>query len=151
MRIGLFFSAVLVAIPFVACSGRVSPDIGDVDASAGDAAPASSDANTASDATGTVDANMLSCDQIKAQLDAMRPDVQLCCPFCNSQQCTKLADDVCCPISVTGPASKQFEDLVATYKAQCHPLCPATPCRTTGSGVCTSTDPNNPSAKGECQ
>jgi hypothetical protein len=139
-----------------ACSGRVaSPDVDDAsmssDASA-DAAPIPSDAPTSSgDATPNVDAAGVDCQALSAQLDALRTEAKTCCPFCNSLQCNKLVDDVCCPISVTGTPSKAFTDGVAQYKAFCNPVCPAIACSTQPSLNCVTTDPTNPSAHGICQ
>ena len=149
MRNRLAVASSLLAFVSAGCSGKISAADLFLDASSADDASSSDDATDA-DAGVAVEAGP-SCNDLAAQLASLRQEAETCCTFCNSQQCNVAVEDVCCPISVTGSPNPAFTDAVAAYKAQCHALCPATPCARAPSRSCVSSDPQNPSARGECK
>jgi hypothetical protein len=76
------------------------------------------------------------CDALRADIDALRKDVTACCPLCKSLQCFRVAQDICCPITVNGGPIEKFEDAVKLYRDQCSPMCPASLCHTEPTNVC---------------
>jgi hypothetical protein len=85
------------------------------------------------------------CTSMQTQLDAMRTQLQTCCPQCKSIQCQNKAQDVCCEITVNGSDVSAFEALVTKYQNACHPACPAIACLPAPSGICdpSQNDPQN--------
>ena len=123
----------LLTIPLLlaACGGKVSDRFPlDATADAGDTSDAGADTSTDDH-----------CIQLLKALEPLRTDARACCATCGSLQCDVSAEDVCCPISVTGKrlSSAKFVEAVQSFKAQCHPACPATPCPLVPSGNCNST------------
>lgn len=129
------------------CGGSVAT-VGD--GGVGDDASVS-DSSVTHDSAVLVDSAPVDCTALSAKVDKLRADALTCCPFCNSIQCSVAVEDVCCPISITAPSAPEFSMAVAQLKASCPQACPATPCRKAPSGICTSVDPQNPSARGVCQ
>ena len=129
----------LLMIPLLlaACGGKVS-DRFPLDATA--------DSVDTSDAGAPDTATDDHCIQMLKALEPLRLDARACCATCGGLQCDVSAEDICCPISVTGKrlASAKFVEAVHSFKAQCHPACPATPCPLVPSGNCNG-------ASGLCQ
>lgn len=136
-----FTTAVLFSA-FVACGGAVAQDLGDGGDPASDGGdPGTGDgggSDSGRDAV-AIDAGS-GCDKLGANVDDLRPKALQCCYQCNVQQCDKLVEDLCCPISVSsGNFDKvgPFEDAVRAFKnAGCQVPCPASPCRTAPSKQC---------------
>jgi hypothetical protein len=135
-----FFLAGLMTI---ACGGSVADPI------EGGSQDSTTDVRADVVDTGLPDTPTVDCSALEAKLAAMRAQVLTCCPFCNSLQCSHVTQDVCCPISTTATAVSEFENLVAQYKAQCHPACPAIPCPMVPSNACMPG--SNPNAPGTCK
>ena len=118
----------MIPLLVVACGGKVtsgSPD-------------AAVDSGETTDA-GTVDAMSDEvCIQMLKAIEPLRQQARTCCATCDSLQCDVSAEDICCAISVTGKrlASAKFVEAVQSFKAQCHPVCPASPCPLVPSGNC---------------
>jgi hypothetical protein len=73
---------------------------------------------------------------MQSQLDAMRAQLRSCCPQCKSVQCTGVAHDVCCDVTVNVGDVGPFEALVTKFKAACTPACTALSCPPAPSGIC---------------
>ncbi len=121
-RLALFSCALLLA-----CGGQVASvgDGGGVDAS-----PIAKDSS--SDAPPSVD-----CNALRTNIDTLSQQARTCCPICNVQQCTHVAQGLCCPISITGDSAPDLDKAVAQYKNLCGPVaCPAVPCPAAPSKIC---------------
>ncbi len=115
----------------VACGGKLTGAFPDASMDSGDTA----DAGTADAVTDDT------CIQLLKALETLRQEARTCCATCGSLQCDVSAEDICCPISVTGKrlATAKFVEAVHSFKAQCHPACPASPCPLVPSGNCNPT------------
>ncbi len=118
----------LTLLALVACGGKVTSGFSDASVGA-DADPVDAAIDTAADDH---------CIQLLKALEPLRTAARTCCATCNSLQCDVAAEDVCCPISVTGKrlAAAKFVEAVQSFKAECHPACPASPCPAVPSGNC---------------
>jgi hypothetical protein len=118
----------LTLLVLVSCGGKVTTELADASVQS-DAAAIDAGVDAAEDDR---------CIQLLKALEPLRAAARSCCSSCNSIQCDQSAEDVCCPISVTGKrlASATFIEAVQAFKAECHPACPATPCPQVPSGNC---------------
>ncbi len=138
-----------------ACSGGKIVDFGDAASPSTDAP----DDTTMAPPTGTDAAvppppgadSGPDCNALSAQIQSIQQQAETCCPICNPPQCNVAVQGVCCPFSVTGTPPSGFDALVAQYKAECHPACPAIACQMEPSNKCQTSDPTNPAAMGTCR
>lgn len=134
----LLFSA------FVACGGAVAQDLGGDGGNPSDGGGTGDGGGTDGGSDARADAMSTdagtSCDNLQAKIDGLRPRALECCYTCNVQQCDRLVEDLCCPISVTSLNTskvKPFEDAVQAFKnAGCQVPCPAVPCHASASMQC---------------
>jgi hypothetical protein len=91
--------------------------------------------------TGTPDTGGKSCDELKAEVDRLRPGAIACSASDKPTPCGQLIDDLCCPLTVSdnnAEGARTFRAAVKNYKdANCKAICTDIPCSTQASGKCT--------------
>jgi len=130
----------IVALTFsllVGCGGATQTDLF-VDASATDGG-SGTDGGGGNDAR--PDAPAADCKTLLANVNDLRNNAVKCNPGSPVASCDVQVDDLCCPLTVTGPASRKevadFEAAVKAAKAgNCTVGCPAMPCTVKPSLKC---------------
>jgi hypothetical protein len=152
---GTLLLLLLACLACLACSPSSSPS-GPAEAGTDATADATDDAcfplcgNGSSSGGGAGDGGDASCDQLKNQVEMLQTPAQACDPALQNQ-CSGVAQGICCPITVTAgndQAVNTFQQAVDQYKNQCDASCIVSVCPTTPSLVCQKT---TPPSQGLCQ
>ena len=127
------------------CGGATKSDLfnADPDASVGDASGGADGAVTDGSRDARSDAPSGNCQSLLADLADKRGNALKCDATSSAPACGIQVEDFCCPLSVTGPASRQVvAEFLAALKvakaANCPVACTAVPCSSQPSSTCSN-------------